>query len=89
MFNKKYRGLVLIFRNFDNLSEQNKQISEGVLDSIARTSREWLTDGHKLICLIQSNNPDLCFPELGRLSPSWNRAEWFDKDRRENTKPEQ
>ncbi len=78
MLNTKYRGLVLIFRNYDNLVEQHRPTSEGILDSIARTSREWLIEGHKLICLIQSNDPDLHFPELGGLRPNWNGAEWFD-----------
>ena len=82
MFNSKFRGLVLIFRNFDNLVEEHRPTSEGVLDSISRTSREWLLEGHKLICLIQSNDPDLHFPELGGLRPTWNRAEWLDANRR-------
>ena len=82
MLNKKYRGLVLIFRNFDNFVEQSRPTAEGILDSIARTSREWLIDGHKLICLIQSIDPDLHFSKLGGLNPVWNAAEWFDKNRR-------
>jgi RNAse (barnase) inhibitor barstar len=84
MFDKKYRGLVLIFRNIDVLVEQSKSTTEGILDVIARTSRDWLVNGHKLICLIQSKDPDLHFPELGGLSPSWNHAEWFDENRRSN-----
>ncbi|WP_151999189.1 MULTISPECIES: barstar family protein [unclassified Imperialibacter] len=82
MLNTKYRGLILIFRSFDVIVEQHRPTSEGILASIARTSREWLIDGHKLICLIQSNDPDLNFPELGGLSPAWNGAEWLDENRR-------
>jgi RNAse (barnase) inhibitor barstar len=82
MHNTKYRGLILIFRNFDNIVEQYRATSEGILDSIARTSREWLVDGHKLICLIQSNDPDLHLPELGGLSPAWNGSEWLDGNRK-------
>lgn len=81
MFNKKYRGLIFVFRGFDNLVDQTRSASEGLLDSIARTSREWLLDGHKLICLIQSNVPNLSFSELGGLKPSWNGNEWLDNER--------
>lgn len=81
MLNNKYRGLILVFRNFDNFVEQHRTTSKGILDSIARTSREWLIEGHKLICLIQSNDPNLHFPELGGLIPTWNNQEWFDADR--------
>ncbi|MEL7146035.1 MAG: barstar family protein [Bacteroidota bacterium] len=82
MLNRKFRGLVLIFRNFDTMVEQHRPASEGILDAIAHTSREWLVEGHKLICLIQSSDPDLNFPELGGLSPFWNNSEWFDADRK-------
>lgn len=82
MFDTKYRGLVLIFRNFDNLVELHRPSSEGILDSITRTSRTWLIEGQRLICLLQSNDPDLHFPELGGLTPTWNGAEWFDANRK-------
>lgn len=82
MFNQDYRGLVLVFRNFDQLVEQDRSSSEALLDIIACASREWLVEGHKLICLIQSNDPNLHFPELGGISPGWNGEEWFNKDRR-------
>ncbi len=82
MFNNSYRGLVLIFRNFDRLVEEHRPSAEGILDCIAWTSREWLVEGHKLICLIQSSDPDLQFPKLGGISPDWNGAEWFDANRK-------
>tara|TARA_R110002074_G_scaffold226957_2_gene398542 strand:- start:1960 stop:2460 length:501 start_codon:yes stop_codon:yes gene_type:complete len=82
LFNKKYKGLILVFRNFDNFVEEDGKFAEGILDNIADESRIWLVTGQKLIGLVQSNNPDLNFPKLGGISPSWNSSEWFDADRK-------
>ncbi|MFK7908145.1 MAG: barstar family protein [Chitinophagales bacterium] len=82
LYNKRYRGLILVFRNFDNFVEEDKIFAESILDIITRESRIWLLTGQKLIVLIQSNDPHLEFPELGGTSPSWNSSEWFNSDRK-------
>lgn len=82
MYNTKYRGLVLIFRSFDHVVAEKRNLAEGILDAIALTSREWLIEGHKLICLIQSSDPDLELPKLGGLHPVWNNEEWLNANRR-------
>lgn len=38
--------------------------------------------GQKLIGLIQSDNPDLNFQELGGTVPNWNSNEWFSENRK-------
>ena len=80
MYNERYRGLVMIFRHFDAFAEHDKSYAEMLLDIIAKTSREWLLTGQKLICLIQSNDPDIWFKEVGGNSPAWNNQEWLDAD---------
>ncbi|MFC5283768.1 barstar family protein [Pedobacter alpinus] len=82
MYNKNYRGLVLVFRRYDNFVEEDVKFAEAILDIIARESRVWLLTGQKLIGLLQSDNPDLDFPELGGTSPSWNSNEWFNENRK-------
>ena len=82
LYDKKHKGLILVFRNFDNFVEEDGIFAEGILDNIAEESRIWLLTGQKLIGLVQSNNPDLNFPKLGGISPSWNSSEWFDSDRK-------
>ncbi len=82
MYNEKYKGLILVFRLYDNFVEEDGKFAEAILDIIARESRVWLLKGQKLIGLIQSDNPDLDFPELGGTSPSWNGEEWFNADRK-------
>lgn len=83
MYDKRYSGLIIIFRNFDNLIEQDKSESLGLLDVIASISRQWMISGQRLICLIQSDNPDLEIEKIGGYNPTWNSAEWFDNKRTE------
>lgn len=82
MYNKTYRGLILVFRRYDSFVEEDGKFAEAILDIIARQSRVWLLTGQKLIGLIQSDNPDLDFPELGGTSPSWNGIEWLNENRK-------
>ena len=82
MYNKKYEGLILVFRRYDNFVEEDGKFAEAILDIIARESRVWLLTGQKLIGLIQSDNPHLDFPELGGTSPSWNGIEWLNENRK-------
>jgi len=82
MYNKRYKGLILVFRHFDNFVDEDKRFAEGLLDIIAKESRIWLITGQKLIGLIQSDNPHLEFPKLGGNSPNWNAMEWFNDDRK-------
>ena len=82
MYNKRYSGLILVFRRYDNFVEEDGKFAEAILDSIARESRVWLLTGQKLIGLIQSDNPDLDFPELGGIRPSWNGIEWLNENRK-------
>lgn len=84
MYDNKYTGLIIIFRKFDNLIEQDKSESQGLLDIIANISRQWMVSGQRLICLIQSDDPDLEIDKIGGYRPSWNGAEWFDDKRKRN-----
>lgn len=75
------RGLILVFRNFDDLVDYNKDICEDLLEVVAVNSYRCLVNGQRFICLIQSKDPDLNFEKIGGISPQWNSAEWFDKHR--------
>ena len=81
MYSKRYQGLILVFRSYDDFVAEDRSFSEAILESIAWESREWLLTGKKLIGLVQSNDPDLHFPQLGGISPSWNGQKWFNQDR--------
>jgi RNAse (barnase) inhibitor barstar len=81
MKDKRYRGLVIIFRNFDSFLNEDKILATQILDSISCMSRVWLISDYKLISLIQSIDPDLVLPKLGGIVPSWNGGEWLDANR--------
>ncbi|MEL7119554.1 MAG: barstar family protein [Bacteroidota bacterium] len=76
------KGLVLVFRFFDEFVSLDKSYSEGLLDVLACQARSWLLHQKGLICLLHSSDPNLFFHKLGGLSPQWNRNEWVDIDRK-------
>ena len=78
------RGLVIILRHFDDFTYQDKGFAHGLIDIIASQSREWLLTGKRLICLVQSDDPDLYFEKIGGYNPRWNGMEWLDANRRKN-----
>ncbi|MEX0968596.1 MAG: barstar family protein [Bacteroidia bacterium] len=80
------KGLVIVFRHFDNIATTDKEWCEGLLDVITEQSRQWLLTNKRLIGLIQSDDPDLSFSKLGGLNPTWNGEEWIDDKRRKNEK---
>jgi hypothetical protein len=43
--------------------------------------RAALIGGRHLICLVQSDDPDLRLAPVGATVPQWNRDEWLDRDR--------
>jgi len=81
MFNPRYKGVVLVFRNYYEFYNCNQKSAFTILDIIAQESRVWLLNGQKLIGLIQSNEAHLVLPKLGGVSPCWNSKEWMNKER--------
>jgi RNAse (barnase) inhibitor barstar len=82
MFEISKKGIVIVMRRFNMLYNQNKDLCEGILDGIDDISWEWLILGKKLICLIQSDDPDLFIDKIGGYHPVWNNSEWLDSKRR-------
>ncbi|MDD2797972.1 MAG: barstar family protein [Bacteroidales bacterium] len=85
MFNRKYIGLVIVFRHFDNFYSKEQDFSEALLDSIFGVTWAWLLTGQKLITIIQCENPDFETNKVGGFVPSWNGWEWLNS-RREKKK---
>ncbi len=82
MKNTKYKGLVIVLRHFDNLTNLDRALSENLLDVISSIARRWVLENFYLLCLIQSNDPDITYDKIGGYAPTWNGTEWFDDDRR-------
>jgi len=81
MYNTRYKGLVIVFRQYDEFLNRERKSAEIILDIIATESRVWLLNGQKLIGLIQSNEPNLELPKIGGIEPGWNSEEWMNNTR--------
>ena len=69
-------GRVLVFRNYDSVSKIDDQIAQLLLDIIHSNSYRYLLTGHRLIGLVQSNDPSIS-SEVGSQAVQWNSKEWL------------
>jgi RNAse (barnase) inhibitor barstar len=74
-------GLALQFNRFDHLAHALPEFAWHVLDIIEDNSRHHLLFGHRLIALVQSDDPRIRFKPVGARSIRWNRKEWLDSSR--------
>jgi hypothetical protein len=56
-----------------------------VLDIIADRARTAMLTGHRICCLVQSNDPNIRLEPVAAMSVLWNDAEWLDNRRRPDT----
>ena len=81
MYSADNRGLVIVLRHYDNITRSEPSFSWGLLDVIAHVSRHWLLTGHRLIGIVQSEDPHLRYDRVGGAAPFWNSKEWLDANR--------
>ncbi|MEV6897637.1 barstar family protein [Amycolatopsis sp. NPDC051372] len=74
-------GFVLVLRHYDKFATAQARASHALLDIYADQARGALLIGHRMMCLVQSDDPRLSFPTVGALSVTWNDAEWLDSKR--------
>ena len=75
-------GLVLAFTAYDRFALSCPRAAQIVLDIIACQSRSASLLGRRLICLVQSEDPQIRFEPVGATPVLWNDAEWLDSRRR-------
>lgn len=75
-------GLVLVFTGYDTFATHCPRSAQIVLDTMARHSRSASLIGRRLMCLVQSNDPQIRFQPVGAVPALWNDAEWADANRR-------
>jgi len=75
-------GLALVFTGYDAFAAHCPRAAQVVLDITADHSRTAALFGHHLMCLVQSNDPDIRFEPVGATAVAWNDAEWLDSKRR-------
>jgi len=74
-------GFVLVLNHYDALATLQPDFAHAVLDVYARQARSAALIGHRMLCLVQSNDPDLRFEAVGASRVGWNSAEWLDTTR--------
>jgi len=76
-------GLVLVFTGFDAFARTDPRTAWFLLDIVANRSRSASLIGRRLLCLVQTDDPDLSLDRVGASPAWWNRAEWL-RSNREN-----
>ena len=74
-------GLVIVLKAFDTFSGVDRRTAQSMLDIFANQARCAILMGHRIICLVQSNDPRLAFASVGAMPVIWNDAEWLNSMR--------
>jgi len=75
-------GTVLVFTGYDAFAAREPRAAHVILDIITDTARRAMLFGHRMLCLVQSNDADIAFEPVGATPVLWNPAEWSDASRR-------
>jgi RNAse (barnase) inhibitor barstar len=74
-------GTVVSFRHYDQIVASSRQRAEAILDIFTDRARDGLLFGHRMMVLVQSDDPDLSFGPLGAQRAGWNQQEQMDISR--------
>ena len=70
-------GFVLVLRRYDSFAGREATAAHAVLDILADQCRNGAIIGHRMMCLVQSDDPRLHLPPVGATPVMWNDAEWL------------
>ena len=68
---------MLAFSGYDAFAARQPTCAQSILDVVAVQSRFAMLFGHRMLCLVQSNDPDIEFDVVGASPVSWNQVEWM------------
>ncbi len=74
-------GLVLVLMNYDQFVAADPVQAHKFLDIYAGQARHAALIGHRMSCLVQSNDPQLQLAPVGAQSVRWNGRELSDRSR--------
>jgi len=80
-WNPASTGLVVAFSGYDRFVRADRRSANIVLDIIAGHSRGASLVGRRLLCLVQTDDPDLTLDPVAATVPTWNGREWLDANR--------
>lgn len=76
-------GLALVIIGYDKFAAVEPDIAQTVLDIFAGQARHAVLIGHRMLCLVQSDDPRITFVPVGATPVACNDAEWLDASRSE------
>lgn len=74
-------GLVIVLTAFDSFAAVDRRTAQIMLNIFADQARSAILIGNRLICLVQSNDPQLSFEPVGAMPVLWNDAELVSSSR--------
>lgn len=69
-------GTAIVLDRFDSYARRAGEDAQAVLDIFARSAGSGLLIGHRMLCLVQSDDPDIRFDRVGGADVLWNPAEF-------------
>lgn len=75
-------GLVVVFTGYDRFAGRCPPAAQIVLDIMADQARSAALFGRRMMCLVQSDDPNIRLEPVGAMPVMWNDAEWLDAKRR-------
>jgi hypothetical protein len=75
-------GLVIVLRAADAFTSVDRRTAQIMLNIFADQGRRAILIGNRIICLAQSNDPQLSFEPVGATPVMWNDAEGLSSRRR-------
>jgi Barstar (barnase inhibitor) len=79
---QKATGTVLVFTGYDAFTRHEPHTAQTILDILADRARFAMLFGHRMLTLVQSNDPEVTFGPVGATPVGWNEAEAFRAARR-------
>lgn len=64
-------GTVLVFANYEAFNRRDPRAAHAILDIVATQARTGALFGHRMLGLVQSNDPDLSFAPVGGTPVQW------------------
>jgi len=74
-------GLVLVLMGFDRFARSDRTTAQTVLNIIAGQATFAMQFGHRILVLVQSDDPDLQLDPMVGFVTEWNGREWLDTSR--------
>jgi len=81
-------GLVLVLRHYDRFAKavqieapDARNLAQSVLHILGRAIRHHMLFGRRLMILVQSDDPRVCFENLACIAANWNPREWLARNR--------